>query len=233
MQMRTPGRRGWECKHTLRVGSLIAISLLAGASWFLYGRVKLLEEPHNPHFEANHCFDCHEPMGSKMKVEGCFDCHDLRTRELLPNAIADREKMVGGKKCSHPLKSFGKIGVSPVTSLCLGCHHKTLGFVAMVDIHSKEYVEIDMSLTHPIGLMPTETIYPKTLPLGRDTGAINCTTCHDQHGTDKRLRLLRYYYPGNGRPADFRPLCLDCHVDGWLPLSKLKAGAVREAKRHE
>ena len=232
MQVRTPGRRGWESKYTIRISTALAIGLLAGAMWFLYGRVKLLEEPHNPHFEAGYCFDCHQAKGSKMKAKDCFLCHNLLTRELLPNAVADREKLVGSKKCSHPLKTLVSSG-NLVTNLCMGCHHKTLGYVAMVDINSKEYVEIDMNLTHPVGLMPTTTIYPKTLPLDRKTGAINCITCHDQHATDRRLRTLRYYYPGNGRPADFRPLCLDCHIDGWLPLSKLKAGAVREAKRHD
>jgi len=102
----------------------------------------------------------------------------------------------------------------------------------MVDIAKKTYVEVDMAITHPIGLMPTETIHPRTLPLSRETGAINCITCHDQHAMDKRLRMLRYYYPGNGHPADFRPLCLDCHPEGWLPL-KMMPKAVKEAERRD
>jgi hypothetical protein len=102
----------------------------------------------------------------------------------------------------------------------------------MVDISTGKYVEVDMAITHPIGLMPTATIYPRTLPLSKETGAINCITCHDQHAVDKRLRMLRYYYPGNGHPADFRPLCLDCHTEGWLPL-KIRPRAISEAERHD
>jgi len=233
MVMRSPGRRGWECKHTLRVGSMLAIFLLAGSMWFLYGRVKLLEKPHNPHYETDHCFDCHDALGSKMKAKDCFGCHSILTRELLPGTIAKREALIGDKKCHHPLKTSGSGTQRTVTALCLSCHKNPKGLVAMTNISTGEYVEIDMKVTHPIGLMPTETIFPKTLPLSLQTGGIDCTTCHDQHSTDRRLRLLRYYYPGNGRPADFRPLCLDCHKDGWLPLKRLKAGAVIETKRHE
>lgn len=143
-----------------------------------------------------------------------------------------RKKSPSGE-CLHDLKvTDSHNGERPVTALCISCHKKITGYVAMVDIATKKYVEVDMAITHPIGLMPTETIYPRTLPLSKETGAINCITCHDQHAMDRRMRMLRYYYPGNGHPADFRPLCLDCHAEGWLPL-KLKPSAVREAVRRD
>lgn len=228
--MRTPGRRPWELKHSLRIGTFVAICMLASSLWFLYGRVELLESPHNPHYEANHCFDCHESMGSKMKADECFLCHNTLDRTLRPGALARRQALVGDKKCSHPIKSLGRERTA--TALCLSCHKTVTGYVAMANISDGKYAEIDMAITHPIGLLPTETIHPKTLPLSQQTGAIDCITCHDQHAADRRLKMLRYYYPGNGRPADFRPLCLDCHDEGWLPL-KVRPVAVREARRHD
>jgi len=235
--MRTPGRRPWEIKYALRVGTFFSFCLLASSIWFLYGRVRMLEKPHNPHYGPAHCDDCHvsdgKPDHSANSKEHCYSCHDSRTRELLVGAIEKLAAKVGpNSKCVHRIKEISPKVDRTVTSLCLSCHKKVQGYVAMVDIASKKYVEIDMAVTHPIGLMPTATIYPRTLPLSKETGAINCITCHDQHATDKRLRMLRYYYPGNGRPADFRPLCLDCHPDGWLPL-KLRAEAVREVKQHD
>lgn len=236
MLMRTPGRRPLEVKAAIRAGSFVAAFLVFGSLWFLYGRIQLLENPHNPHYGTSHCDDCHATAGkpdhSPKDIDHCFTCHDLRTRELKPSARGQLDARLGiGSACAHGLKHpMGEDRT--VTSLCISCHRNVQGYVAMVDISSKKYVEIDMSVTHPIGLMPTETIYPKTLPLDRVTGAINCTTCHDPHAVDRRLKMLRYYYPGNGRPADFRPLCLDCHTDGWLPL-KMRTDAVREAKRYE
>lgn len=237
MTVRTPGRRPWEVKYAIRLGGFISICMLAVSLWFLYGRVRLLETPHNPHYGVNHCDDCHmtdgTPDHSAKDTEHCYSCHDGRSRELLAGA---REKLLAkvgeDASCVHQIKQMGPKTNRTVTALCISCHKKITGYVAMVDISTKKYVEVDMAITHPIGLMPTATIYPKTLPLSRETGAINCITCHDQHAADKRLRMLRYYYPGNGHPADFRPLCLDCHTDGWLPL-KLMPNAVREASRHD
>ena len=238
--MRTPGRRPWEVKYAIRLGTFISFCMLASSIWFLYGRVEQLESPHNPHYGANHCDDCHQTDGrpdhSAKDTEYCFSCHDRQSRAVLPGAPERLKEVRGSEGCAHAIKNEGMQGFTTnrtVTALCLGCHKKPTGFVAMVDIVSKKYVEIDMKITHPIGLMPTATIYPRTLPLSRETGAINCTTCHDQHATDKRLRMLRYYYPGNGRPADFRPLCLDCHIDGWLPLKLLPEAVVKEGRKHD
>lgn len=239
MVMRTPGRRPWEVKYAVRAGTFISLCMLASSIWFLYGRVEQLESPHNPHYGATHCDDCHQtddgPNHSAKDVEHCYTCHDQQTRLVKEGAFAKLKEARGDSGCAHSIKNIGAKGFSTnrtVTALCLSCHKKPAGLVAMVNIATKKYVEVDMKVTHPIGLMPTATIYPRTLPLSKETGAINCITCHDQHATDKRLRMLRYYYPGNGHPADFRPLCLDCHPDGWLPL-KMLPEAVREVKQHE
>lgn len=227
--VRTLGRRVWETRLPVRFAGFVAICMLSVSVWFLSASVKRLQEPRSPHYAEHQCFSCHEAMGSKMSSETCFNCHDLRSRQLLPNAQADRKKMIGDKNCSHPLKVYDHTDKRTVTQLCRSCHKTVNGYVAMVNISSKQYVEIDMSVTHPIGLMPTATIYPKTLPLS-EAGAINCITCHDQHAVDKRLRMLRYYYPGNGHPADFRPLCNDCHPDGWLPL-RMRPDSIQETQR--
>jgi hypothetical protein len=156
------------------------------------------------------------------------------SRGLLAGAYEKLKVKSPNGDCLHDLKT----GDNPlksrrtVTALCISCHKKITGYVAMADISTGKYVEVDMAITHPIGLMPTESIYPKTLPLSKETGAINCVTCHDQHAVDRRLRMLRYYYPGNGHPADFRPLCLDCHTEGWLPL-KIRPRAVVQGERHD
>mgnify|MGYP000347476543 CR=1 FL=1 len=229
--VRTLGRRVWETRLPVRFAGFVAICMLSVSVWFLWASVKRIQEPHSPHYSENQCFHCHEPMGSAMKSEDCFKCHDLLSRQLLPNAIEDRKKLTP-KECSHPIKLYDKNSGRTVTQLCLGCHKTVSGYVAMINIATEKYVEIDMASTHPIGLMPTEEVYPKTLPLS-DSGAINCITCHDQHATDKRLRMLRYYYPGNGHPPDFRPLCNDCHPDGWTPLRRDRADIVREVQRHK
>lgn len=227
MVVRAFGRRFWEMHLPIRIAGIVSISMLSVSVWFLYGAVERLKAPHSPHYSDKHCFDCHQGGGGKHEYDTkeCYQCHDARTRALLPSVTVS--------KCDHVLKDVSTDPqhlVRPVTALCISCHKKVTGYVALVDISSGKYVEVDMSVTHPIGLMPTETIYPRTLPLSKDTGAITCTTCHDQHALDHRLRMLRYYYPGNGHPADFRPLCLDCHEDGWLPL-KLRAVHVGEAVR--
>lgn len=229
MIVRTPGRRCWETHLLIRVGTGIALALLASSVWFLYGRIRLLESPHNPHYEVTHCFDCHEQRGSKMTAADCFECHDSHSRELLPGAVA-RRKLIGDKECTHPLKIVDSNAGRTVTQLCLGCHSAVNGYVAMANIADGTYVEIDISRTHPIGLQATETIYPKTLPTSTN-GSIDCITCHDPHAQDKRMHLLRYYYPGNGRPPDFRPLCNDCHSDGWMPLRLKHTDVVRKAQR--
>jgi hypothetical protein len=226
---RTPGRRYWETHKIISLGTAIAVTLLAGSLWFLYGRIKLLEKPHNPHYEPSHCFDCHESMGSKMTAEKCYDCHDRLTRQLLPGAVERRAKL-SEQPCFHPLKLADRNNVERTpTQLCLGCHTNPKGYVAMANIRAGDYIEIDMSQTHPIGLMPGIEIYPRTLPLA-ENGAINCVTCHDPHGQDPRMRLLRYYYPGNGHPPDFRPLCNDCHPDGWMPLHLKRSDIIKDAK---
>lgn len=223
--MRTPGRRNWEVRWVSWIGGMVAIAALSGSLWFAHGSWIRLHEPHNPHYDVTHCFDCHVSNGSKMSAEECFSCHDVNTRELLDGAV-ERRPALQEKPCFHPVK-FGW-----VTKLCTSCHKEVTGFVAMIDIKTKSYVEIDMSSTHPIGMMPTAAIYPKTLPLSKKNGAINCATCHDPHGKDRRMKMLRYYYPGNGRPADFRALCLDCHTDDWLPL-KVRPESIQRAKHHD
>jgi hypothetical protein len=223
--VRTLGRRIWETRLPIRFAGFIAIFMLSVSVWFLQGSVKRLQEPHSPHYGVNHCLDCHEGDGKHTEDLDCFTCHDKQTRELLPSASS--------ASCVHPVRGVDTPlkSLRTVTALCISCHKKVTGFVAMVDISTGKYVEVDMAVTHPIGLMPTASIYPRTLPLSKETGAINCITCHDQHAVDKRLRMLRYYYPGNGHPADFRPLCLDCHPDGWLPL-KVRPKSVEEAVIH-
>jgi len=218
-KVRTLGRRIWETRLPIRFAGFVAICMLSISVWFLWSSVKRLQGPHSPHYSVTHCFDCHEG-GRDGDGDGdarCFGCHDPLTREPLPHAIAITKDGV----CAHRLKTMEDDRLKTMrtaTALCISCHKKITGYVSMVDISTGKYVEVDMSATHPIGLMPTETIHPRSLPLSRETGAISCTTCHDPHGTDIRLKMLRYYYPGNGRPADFRPLCLDCHSEGWLPL---------------
>lgn len=228
--VRTPGRRYWETHWHVRAAGAFAISLLVMAVWVLYHQMQELRtiHPTNPHYNDKFCFECHERNGSKMAAGGCMKCHDPMTRALLANAVEDR-KRISEKPCSHPIKLNDPAKGRTVTQLCLRCHKAVNGYVSMLNISKKIYVEVDMSMTHPIGLLPTETIQPRTLPLGK-AGEINCITCHDQHATDKRLRMLRMYYPGNGHPPDFRPLCNDCHPDGWLPL-KPGLDAVREAPR--
>lgn len=215
--MRTPGRRYFESHWHIRLAGSVAILLLASSVWFLYGRVQMLQRPHNPHFETAHCFDCHEQRGSKMKAEDCFGCHDSRTRELLPGAIEKRLAM-SGTPCSHPLITTDPAHGRSVTQLCMRCHEVVNGLVVMTNIATGAYVEFDMTETHPIGTMPTEHVYPKTLPLDKKSGAINCISCHDPHATDRRMRMLRYFYPGNGKPASYSPLCRDCHPDEWIVL---------------
>lgn len=228
--MRTPGRRYFESHWHIRLGGFIAISALAVASWFTYGRVQQLQNyRHNPHYETDHCFDCHESNNSKMKPAECFKCHDMLTRNLLPNAYEDRAK-IRPQPCSHPIKMIDPVRGRTVTSLCLSCHKGDKALVAMVNIDDSAYVEIDVTATHPIGLKPTEHVFPKTLPLSLG-GEIDCTTCHDHHATDKRLHLLRLFHPGNGRPADFRPLCNDCHEPGWMPVGKKTIDSVGESDR--
>lgn len=214
--MRTPGRRVMDSRWTFRIAGMVATCMLAVSVWFTYGQVVELrnQTPINPHFKEKMCFVCHEAKGMKVDDMDCYRCHDLNDRSLKPNA----KSAAGG--CAHPIKGAsgpGKVP-RPVTQLCLSCHKKVTGLVALYDISRRIYVEIDISKVHPIGLRPTESIHPNTLPLS-DSGAINCITCHDQHGMDPRMRLLRMYHPGNGHPADFRPLCNDCHADGWQPIT--------------
>lgn len=225
---RTSGRRRWETHWS--IWSILAVSLISVvyALFFLYARINQVRtHVHNPHYEADHCFDCHEANGSKMTAKDCYGCHDMLTRRLTFDARAKRAAM-SEKPCTHPIKISDPARGRSVTGLCLSCHSTDKAFVAMINVQSNTYIEIDISATHPIGLMPTETIFPKTLPLNPG-GQINCVTCHDQHGTDKRLHLLRLYHPGNGRPADFRPLCLDCHKEAWIPLGPKIADSVRES----
>jgi hypothetical protein len=210
MVMRTPGRRYLEVHWHTRLAILFSFLLLMASLATLYIQVYKIKGPHNPHFESAHCFDCHDARGSKMTAVQCFDCHDHLSRELLPGAFEKRLAM-SEVACSHPLKKL-----TP-TKLCLSCHDTVSGVVVMTNISDGEYIEIDMSITHPIGLMPSEVAYPKTLHLS-DVGSIDCVTCHDPHGLDPRMKLLRYYHPGNGHPPDFRSLCNDCHSEGWLPL---------------
>lgn len=226
------GRRYWESHLYFRMAGIIAISMLAISLWFTWTSVQELQAPHNPHYSANeHCLDCHQGSSKHNSDATCYECHDMLSRALKDGAQEKLQAKTGGA-CMHPIKKFTAGDNRTVTALCLSCHKNVQGYVAMINITDKKYVEVDMSITHPIGLMPTETIHPKTLPLSRETGAINCITCHDQHGTDRRMKLLRYYYPGNGHPADFRPLCNDCHPDGWIPLT-VKPTAVRRADRRE
>lgn len=231
--VRTPGRRYWETHWHVRAAGAFAVTLLTMAVWVLFTQMRELKSirPVNPHYNDQFCFECHERNGSAMKADDCMKCHDPLTRALLPNAFEDRKRMMD-KRCSHPIKIWDAAKGRTVTQLCLGCHKTVNGYVALMNISKKMYVEVDMSLTHPIGLMPTLTVRPRTLPLGPN-GSIECITCHDQHATDKRLRMLRLYYPGNGHPADFRPLCNDCHADGWHPLKPEASDSVREVPRRE
>ena len=231
-KVRTLGRRMWETRLPIRFAGFVAICMLSVSVWFLWSSVRLLQRPHSPHYGTTHCFDCHEGNNNHPEHADCYTCHDILTRGLLPGAMAAMLKQSPKGTCLHDIKGKTVDGRRSVTSLCLSCHKSVNGYVAMVNIESKQYVEIDMAMTHPIGLKPTETIHPKTLPLSKETGAINCITCHDQHAADKRLRMLRYYYPGNGHPADFRPLCNDCHPDGWLPL-KVRPDTVKETSRRD
>lgn len=171
-------------------------------------------------------------MHSTKDASHCFQCHDRLTRQALPFAQARLDTMSQDHRCLHQIKKVSSLAGAdkrPVTALCLSCHKSINGYVAMVNIASNRYVEVDIAQAHPIGLMPTETIHPKTLPLSKQTGAITCITCHDQHGTDRRMHLLRLYYPGNGHPPDFRPLCNDCHEEGWLPLKPFKPDSMQKA----
>jgi hypothetical protein len=230
--VRTSGRRHWETWFTIRLGGLVAICMLATSVWFLYGRVSLLEKPHSPHYGTNHCYDCHRGDGGHKGHMECYNCHDMLTRQLLDGAHDRLHQISPSGECLHDLRVPKENGNRPVTALCRSCHKTVTGYVAMTNISDNKYVEVDIAEAHPIGLMPTETIYPRTLPLSKETGAINCITCHDQHASDRRLKMLRYYYPGNGHPADFRPLCNDCHPQGWLPL-KLRPRSVQEAPRRD
>lgn len=200
--------------------------MLASSVWFLYARLEQLKGPHNPHFHTAHCFDCHEPMGSKMTAVECFNCHDSRTRELLPGAV-EKRLALSPKQCSHPLKSNDPIAGRTPTQLCLSCHPNASGYVVLANVAAGIYAEFDMTATHPIGTMPTNHIFPKSLPLDKKTGAINCVTCHDPHGVDPRMRLLRYFYPGNGRPPSYTPLCNDCHPDEWMALKLKRKDIIR------
>jgi hypothetical protein len=233
-QVRTLGRRVWETRLPIRFAGFVAICMLSVSVWFLWASVQRLQEPHSPHYSDAHCFDCHQGGKDGHEEIRCYTCHDSRSRELLAGADEALKALRPDGGCLHDLKVGNSLLTSTqtVTALCISCHKKVTGYVAMLNIESGKYVEVDMSKSHPIGLMPTATIYPRTLPLSKETGAINCITCHDQHATDKRLRMLRYYYPGNGHPADFRPLCLDCHTDGWLPL-KLRPTTVQRAPRRD
>lgn len=231
MTPRNPGRRKWFDHWTIRTATGLGLALMIVSLASLYLSIRNFRKPHSPHYEVNHCFDCHESKNSKMTSSDCFKCHDSLTRELLPNAIEDRKK-ISNQPCLHPIKMIDDNGARSITKLCMKCHSTAKAFVSLMNITTGRYVEIDISLTHPIGLMPTESIYPRTLSLSKETGAIDCVTCHDPHGTDKRFHLLRYYYPGNGRPADFRPLCNDCHPDGWLPLRLNTQTIVRDTKNN-
>lgn len=231
--MRTPGRRYWESHWHIRLAGAVAVSMLTISVWFLYARVNQLRAPHNPHYSEDHCFDCHRGERGHDSTTDCYECHDRLTRGLRDGAMEKFMKVSKSGECMHDLRGERIAGRErSVTALCLSCHKVVNGYVAMTNIADNRYVEIDISETHPIGLMPTDTIYPKTLPLSRETGAINCITCHDQHAIDRRMKMLRYYYPGNGHPADFRPLCNDCHVDGWLPM-RFRAKLVAPAQRRE
>lgn len=232
--VKSPSRRYADFKWHFRLAGMAAVGILASSIFFLSGRVQELQglHPHNPHFSQDHCFDCHEQHDKKKKRMGpeeCFKCHDLLSRALLPNAKADMLKN-NESSCVHPTRGTDpKVGSVP-TLLCGGCHAPG-GYVALYDISKKLYVEVDMAATHPVGLRPTATVYPRTLPLSH-SGTIDCITCHDQHANDRRLRMLRLYYPGNGHPADFRPLCNDCHLDGWAPLTVNPRSAVRQSQGH-
>lgn len=217
MTPRNLGRRRWFDHWPIRLSIFLGVVLLVASIATLFYSIRTLQKPTSPHFTMEKCFSCHEAGNSKMTSDDCFHCHDRLTRELLPNAVADRMKITE-RPCFHPIKLVDDSGIRSITQLCLSCHDSPKAYVSLLNIKTGKYVEIDMGATHPVGLTPTETIYPHTLILEKDTGAINCVTCHDPHGNDKRLHLLRYYHPGNGRPADFRPLCNDCHLDEWLPL---------------
>lgn len=231
MAMRTPGRRYFESHWHVRLAGAISISMLAISVWFLYGRVEEARGPHNPHYGENHCFDCHRGDNKHENHIDCYECHDQLTRQLRPGAWDKFAKISKSGRCMHDLRVESG-GERPVTALCLSCHRNASGYVALTNITDGKYVEIDITETHPIGLMPSETSHPKTLPLSRKNGAINCVTCHDQHATDRRLKMLRYYYPGNGHPPDFRPLCNDCHEEGWMPM-KMRAKHVVQAPRRK
>lgn len=243
--MRSPGRRYWESHWHIRLAGAIAIAMLSVSVWFTFSRVEELrnQRPHNPHFSDKHCGDCHENKDPKtgkqlhaISSEECYECHDGRSRQLMPNAFAKLKERSPDGACIHDLRRYASVvGAEkiPVTALCLHCHKAFNGYVAMMNISTKKYIEVDIARTHPIGQMPTETVYPKTLPLSHETGAISCITCHDQHGNDRRLHLLRLYYPGNGHPPDFRPLCNDCHEDGWIPLKGVRADIVKEVPRRD
>lgn len=180
--------------------SYAVIAMMSVVLWIHIQDFRHVVDNHspNPHYGETrgefHCDDCHDVSKKDActpeKIDGrsCFECHDKD------------DTKIGPIKYESELK------------LCTACHAPN---VYVVYKHGEVRAELDLIRLHPYGSKPTPETYPTKLPLNED-GRITCTTCHNPHGQDPKMKLLRIYHPENGTPADVLPLCYDCHKDGNL-----------------
>jgi len=93
--------------------------------------------------------------------------------------------------------------------LCTSCHSRE----GDIEIENElgTLIKVDLGISHPYGMEPSEKSIPTTLPLF--DGKIKCSTCHDVHTDNSESNMLRLYTAQEGQNADFTLLCLDCHKE--------------------
>lgn len=163
-------------KYTKGLTLTAGLAVLLGAV-FSYS-VWNQKQTESPHYVDRACGVCHATGSPNCTPTNCFTCHVASDAALFANLKA------------------------PELTLCTSCHDQE-GEITVPNAEGKE-IKINLGISHPWGLVPSEAAMPNTLPLV--DGTLTCQTCHDVHSTNEESRMLRL-----GIDSDFTPLCLDCH----------------------
>lgn len=170
--------------------------------------------------DSESCITCHNPHGGKqryfIKEESvkslCLNCHDVTVdTKVKHGAAVDQSSCVN---CHNPHSSNNKKLLKlPSKDLCLSCHNQPIPATlsdARTIPNVKEKVE-GLSVKHS-GIID-----------------VDCTTCHNPHGSDNSRILNTNYsannnnaYPGTG--ADPYGQCFTCHDKSMLNFDNSTTG---------
>lgn len=177
------------------------LAMLIFSSGMFWSQIRMLQsqQPPNPHYQTDTCPTCHIPdHGGANKT--CTSCHDPRDVGALQ-----------GKRDDYTEGTMCRIGaVQPPITLCTRCHGRS-GYMRVVRRNGKA-LDVDITQTHPTGMTTTQATYPlMPLPLEKlDNRTLVCTTCHDPHLLDKRIKMLRLTV-ATEKGNDPVELCHNCH----------------------